>query len=137
MNRRELIATASALALIPSTSLAIGIREYAPGVVQEELDAGNTVFVDFYTTWCATCRAQHRVIGALKSENPAYEQAISFVQVDWDVYSRSKLSRRLKIPRRSTLVVLKGDQELGRVVAGTSTASIKALLDIALAAATA
>ena len=111
MNRRELIATVSALALIPSTSLAMGIREYTPGVVQEELDAGNTVFVDFYTTWCTTCRVQHRVIGALKSENPAYEQAISFVQVDWDVYSRSKLSRRLKI---STAVYVGGAEGRSR-----------------------
>lgn len=39
------------------------------------------------------------------------------------------------MPRRSTLVVLKGDQELGRIVAITSTDKIKALMDTALAAA--
>jgi hypothetical protein len=41
----------------------------------------------------------------------------------------------LNIPRRSTLVVLKGDQELGRIVAGTRKGDIKALLDRALQAA--
>lgn len=33
------------------------------------------------------------------------------------------------IPRRSTLIVLRGDEELGRIVAGTSEAQIKGLMD--------
>ena len=55
--------------------------------------------------------------------------------MDWDIHSRSKLSKELKIPRRSTLVVLSGDEELGRIVAGTSKSKIKELLDTALTAA--
>ena len=43
--------------------------------------------------------------------------------------------KELNIPRRSTLVVLKGDKELGRVVAETGRDKIKALMDTALAAA--
>jgi len=42
----------------------------------------------------------------------------------------------LGVPRRSTLIVLKGDKELGRIVADTSKSSIKALMDTALTAAT-
>jgi thioredoxin 1 len=34
-----------------------------------------------------------------------------------------------KIPRRSTLVLIKGGEEVGRLVAVTSQAQIKALLD--------
>jgi hypothetical protein len=41
----------------------------------------------------------------------------------------------MKIPRRSTLVVLRGNQELGRIVAQTGRDEIKALMDTALAAA--
>lgn len=133
MNRRDfLIATA---ALLPSAALA-GV-DYTPGLVKSELAAGKTVFLDFKADWCSTCAAQERVIKALKAENPAYEQAISFINVDWDRYGRSDLSKALKIPRRSTLVVLKGDQELGRIVAGTGKDTIKALMDTALGAATA
>ncbi len=43
----------------------------------------------------------------------------------------------MSIPRRSTLVVLQGDKELGRIVAQTGKAEIKALVDTALAAAAA
>jgi thioredoxin 1 len=44
------------------------------------------------------------------------------------------LAQQLRIPRRSTLVLLKGREELGRIVAGTSKAEIKSLLDKAFAA---
>ena len=133
MNRRNfLIASA---ALLPSAALAG--TDYTPGLVKSELEAGKTVFLDFKASWCSTCAAQERVINALKAADPAYEQAISFIDVDWDKYGRSDLSKGLNIPRRSTLVVLKGDQELGRIVAGTSKKSIKALMDTALNAASA
>jgi len=60
---------------------------------------------------------------------------VTFIDVDWDAYGDSDLAQRLNIPRRSTLVVLRGDQELGRIVAGTSRADIQALMDVALSAA--
>lgn len=107
---------------------------YQPGLVAQRLAAGETVFLDFKASWCGTCRAQGRQIEALKDENPAYGQAITFVDVDWDDWGRSEIVQRLNVPRRSTLIVLRGDQELGRIVAGTARDDIKALLDLGLAA---
>ncbi|MBI1417088.1 MAG: thioredoxin [Limimaricola sp.] len=135
MQRRTFLTLAAGAALAPAVLHADPIP-YTPGLVYKELAAGKTVFVDFYATWCTTCRAQHRVMDRLKAENPAYEQQITFVQVDWDTYKDDKLRHDLQIPRRSTLVVLKGSMELGRIVAGTDEAQIKALFDTALAAAT-
>ena len=93
------------------------------------------MFLDFKADWCSTCAAQERVINALLQENSAYEANVVFVNVDWDQYRGDDLTQRLRIPRRSTLVVLKGNQELGRIVAGTSRDDIKALMDTALSAA--
>lgn len=135
MKRRDFVLAAATTALLPTSVLAEP-QEYIPGLVQIELAAGKTVFLDFTATWCSTCAAQSRVMDKLKAENPAYEAAISFVDVDWDTYSNANLTRVLKIPRRSTLVVLKGNAELGRIVAGTSRKQIKALMDLALDAAT-
>jgi len=135
MNRRYfLITTAAAMAAAPAGFAA---SAYTPGLVARELAAGKTVFLDFTATWCTTCAAQGRAIKALKAENPVYEQAVSFIDVDWDTYKSAEITKSLNIPRRSTLVVLKGDRELGRIVAGTSKAAIKDLMDIALGAATA
>lgn len=134
MHRRDFILTS--LAFLPASALAAPVV-YTPGLVTSELAAGKTLFLDFKASWCPTCAAQERVLEALKAENPAYEQSVTFINVDWDDYGRSDLVRSLNIPRRSTLVVLRGEQELGRIVAGTGRDEIKALMDTALAAATA
>lgn len=133
MDRRSFLAlTAGAVAL---PGLAIAATDYTPGLVKKHLDAGDVVFLDFKASWCSTCAAQERVIKQLKAKNADYAAKIVFIDVDWDQYGRSELVKSLKIPRRSTLVALKGDQELGRIVAQTSTKTIKALMDTALAAA--
>lgn len=138
MQRRAfLLATAAAAALVTVGAEAGVGTDYTPGLVDRELAAGKTVFLDFAADWCTTCRAQERTITALVNENPAYGQSITFINVDWDQYRTAPLTQRLNIPRRSTLVVLKGDQEIGRIVAGTGRAQIQGLMDAALAAATA
>lgn len=134
MDRRTFIASAAAIA---AAGPAIAQKNYSTGLVEKELAAGNTVFLDFAADWCTTCRAQAAKIRKLKSENKAYEANITFIRVDWDRHGNGKLANRLNIPRRSTLVVLKGDRELGRLVASTRTEKIKELMDTALAAATA
>jgi thiol-disulfide isomerase/thioredoxin len=139
MNRRDLLKITAAISLVPFLPRAAAAQsiDYTPGLVDERLAAGDTVFLDFKASWCTTCAAQERVIDALKAENPAYATAITFINVDWDLYADDPLTERLAIPRRSTLVALKGDTELGRIVAGTGRDEIRALMDTALAAATA
>ncbi|MCK0140036.1 thioredoxin family protein [Aliiroseovarius sp. F47248L] len=134
MKRRQFLTLTAAASFAPWAAQATA--DYSPGLVTKALDKGETVFLDFKASWCSTCAAQERVINALKAENPAYESSITFIDVDWDLHRKSKLTKSLRIPRRSTLVVLKGDQELGRIVAGTSKSDIKALMDTALTAAT-
>jgi thiol-disulfide isomerase/thioredoxin len=134
MKRREFLVLGAAATLAPLAAQAAETLEYTPGLVKERLAAGETVFVDFKADWCTTCRAQERVIGALRGENAAYDDAITFINVDWDQHGRGELARELNIPRRSTLVVMKGEAELGRLVARTSRRDIQGLMDTALAA---
>jgi len=72
------------------------------------------------------------VIRALREANKVYEDKIAFVYVDWDQHHRSPISKSLNIRRQSTLVLLNARGEVGRLVAATSKASIKSLLDKAL-----
>jgi thioredoxin len=133
MKRRQFIALTGAATLTPMLAQAAQKSlVYTPGLVDELLANGDTVFVDFFTTWCSTCRAQGRNIEALRDANPAYDESMTFVKVDWDIYSEDDLSIWLNIPRRSTLVVLRGDDELGRIVANTSKTAIKELMDLGL-----
>jgi thiol-disulfide isomerase/thioredoxin len=134
MNRRHFLTLTAALPFAGTALGAAGLVEYAPGVAEAAMDEGKIILLDFNATWCSTCAAQERVIQALREENPAYDGAITFINVDWDAHGKGALSRALKIPRRSTLVLLKGRTELGRIVAGTAKAEIKALLDKGIAA---
>ncbi len=131
MNRRDFILLSGAAAALPMAALAAPM-DYRPGLVDELLARGDTVFLDFKASWCSTCKAQEKVLTKLKAENPDYEASITFVNVDWDTYGRSTFAKRLNIPRRSTLVVLHGDGEVGRLVAETREDQIRELLQSAL-----
>lgn len=137
MQRRDfltLTATGLMLTGLSAPARAADRVFYTPGLAEDAMAAGKVVFLDFWTNWCTTCAAQGRVLDGLRAANPAYDKAITFITVDWDQYADGTLSKSLKIPRRSTLVAMKGQTEIGRIVAGTAEADIKALLDAALAA---
>ena len=143
MNRRDFLSLTAAVTL--ATPLALAPRAaraatstmltYAPGLIEERLGKGEVVFVDYHATWCGTCAVQDRIMTELQAENPAYLQKITFIRVDWDTWLNDPVTTSRNIPRRSTLLVLKGDAELGRLVATTAKAKIKELFDTALAAA--
>ena len=133
MNRRHFLITTTALVAMPFAALAGGEWiNYKPGVIQSLLNEGKTVLVDYSAVWCSTCKAQERVLNDLRDMNPAYDDAMVFVRVDWDDYGRHAVTTSRKIPRRSTLLVLRGNEELGRIVAGTRVADIEALMDLGL-----
>ncbi|AXI47202.1 thioredoxin [Sulfitobacter sp. SK012] len=132
MNRRIFFVSILATTMMPVMALAADFVDYEPGIIETALEDGKTVFVDYSARWCGTCKRQERVINALRVADPAYDNAMTFVKVDWDTYKNHEVAVFRDIPRRSTLLVLRGEQELGRVVAGTSESQIKALMDSGL-----
>lgn len=132
MKRRTFIASGAAALMTPMAAFAAGFVDYKPGVIETALAEGKTVLVDYSAKWCGTCKRQERVINALRDKNGAYDAAMTFVKVDWDTYKNDDVTVVRSIPRRSTLIVLRGEDELGRVVAGTSESQIKKLMDLGL-----
>jgi len=127
-NRLVTSAIAS-LTLISSLSFAEEMIDYKPGLIKTRLDAGETVLVDYFATWCSTCARQGEILKELRAENPQFDENLTFVKVDWDTYQGHAVTSSRNIPRRSTLVLLQGDKELGRIVAGTDKEAIKALIN--------
>ena len=133
MLRRDFLLLTAAVSLAPLAARAQFIP-YAPGVAEEAMARGERIILDFYATWCSTCARQQRVMDGLRAANPAYDRDLTLIHVDWDSYGNGDLVRRFAVPRRSTIIALKGERELGRTVAGTAEAEIRPLFDAALTA---
>ncbi len=65
-------------------------------------------------------------MSALIDSNPEYA-AVKLIRADWDKHGKSGLRKELKIPRRSTLLMFKGGEEVARVVAQTDKQVIEDL----------
>lgn len=134
MHRRRFLASLTASAAIAGSVSFASLAQasahavpYSAKQLQGLLASGKTVLLDFAATWCTTCRAQERVLDSLMGGG-AYNNIV-LMRVDWDTYRDTQIVSDLSIPRRSTLVLLRGNKELGRVVAQTGQSAIKGLLD--------
>jgi thiol-disulfide isomerase/thioredoxin len=133
ITRRHLLAGlagVSVSALAAGRGFALEFIDYSGSELAGLEASGKPYVINFHATWCPTCAAQQRVLDALQGESAAYA-AIPILRVDWDTYGNSDLARALAIPRRSTLVLMRGTTELGRLVAETRKERIAALLDLA------
>jgi len=133
ITRRHLLAGFAGLSLtslMTAQGMALMIIPYTGPELDALAQGGKPYLVNFRASWCSTCAVQQRVLDALQAESEAYA-AIPILRVDWDEYGNGELARRLAIPRRSTLVLMEGNTELGRLVAETRKDRISALLDLA------
>ena len=129
MNRRAFFANSAGLALLTSTpgvSASESQFNYTPELLEIALDSGGPVLLGFHAAWCSTCRTQERVVASLLEENEIYAN-VTIIIADWDEQKRSDLVKELRIPRRSTLVMFNKGEEVDRVIAQTSRASIENL----------
>ena len=65
----------------------------------------------------------------LRASYPQYDKSITFILIDWDTFGSHAVTTSRKVPRRSTMVLIKGGTEVGRLVAQISEHKIRALLD--------
>ena len=128
MNRRTFISVLTGLVLMSGMSFANESIVYTPGLIKERLSAGETLFVDYSATWCSTCNRQEKILTKIRENNSAYDEKMTFVKIDWDTYKDHEVTSSRNIPRRSTLLVLRGNEEIGRIIAGTDPKEIEALM---------
>jgi thioredoxin 1 len=132
MHRRTLIALTGSLAVTLPLPAWAAPQPYVPGLAEEAMERDERIVLMFSAGWCSTCRRQERIIDALRAADPRIDRDLTVIRVDWDEHGAGELSRRFNVPRRSTLIALRGDAELDRIVAGTSEAAIRALFERAL-----
>jgi thiol-disulfide isomerase/thioredoxin len=109
------------------TSYALEVKPYSDAALATAQKADGPVALHFRADWCPTCRAQDKVLESLKAE-PGLDLTVLAVNYD----TEKDLKRRFHINSQSTLVVLKGQKETGRLVGDTSKLNILGALKSAL-----
>jgi thiol-disulfide isomerase/thioredoxin len=124
INRRLIVA---GLALSAFLTFAAEAEEKKP-FDQAAFDAaqaqGKPVLVEVTASWCPVCKAQAPTLSKLRSD-PRFKDLISF-DIDFD--SQKDLLRKFNVSKQSTLIMFKGNQEVGRSTGDTNPSSIEALL---------
>lgn len=132
MHRRTFLLSTAALA-VPKFGAAYPAQTFTPAVWRNLRGTDQTLVMNFRASWSLTCQIKADLIAEALAENPAYTN-LTFVDVDWDTFGRSQMTQRLKVERRSTLLVMKNGEEVTRLVNEPYARRVRALLDAALAA---
>lgn len=98
---------------------------YSKAAFDKALADGKPVVVDFWASWCPTCKEQKPVVQALMNE--AKRKDLTLFLADFD--KEAALKKRLGVTMQSTLVVLKGGKEVARSTGQTDKAELAGLLD--------
>lgn len=109
--------------------LAEPVTNYQAGAIQtfdqQKFDAavadGETVFLDFYATWCPTCRVNEPIV------NSAFDGSHDVVGFRVDYDNETELKKKYSVISQSTYLVLKDGNEVDRYL-GSLTPSRMAIL---------
>jgi len=116
----------SAVAAFTAMGPAIaGEMPFTTQAFQDAQKAGKPILVEIHASWCPTCKAQKAILSDLLPEPKFKDMVVLRVDFDSQKDAVSEFGARIQ----STLVVYKGDKEVGRSVGDTDPASIAALLD--------
>lgn len=105
---------------------ALEIRPYTADALADVQKADKPVALHFHADWCPTCKSQEKALQALKAE-PGLDMTVLVANYD----TEKALKQRFNIRSQSTFVVLRGQQERGRVVGETTPAGIRNVLKTA------
>lgn len=129
LSRRTTLIALSAFCVVASVpALALQGAKFSLPALAEAQKSGKPVLVEITAPWCPTCKAQRPILDKLLTS----EKYKSFVTLAMDFDTQKDDLRAVKAQMQSTLIVYKGDKEVGRSAGDTNPASIEALLAKAL-----
>ena len=85
---------------------------------------GEPILVDIYASWCDVCKRQSVVLDKLRA-TPKYAGLVTF-RINYD--TQKDLMRKFKATVQSTLIVYRGETEVGRSIGETQPEWIEDLL---------
>ena len=123
LNRRSLLAATALLAFAPLQA-AHAEADFTMENFKAAQKDGKRILVDVWASWCPTCKAQGPI---LKSELAKPENKdVVMLRVNFD--TQLDVLKAFKVQSQSTLIMFKGDKEIGRSVGDTNVSSIGKLI---------
>ena len=126
---RRILPTLAALACVLSATwmspaYADEPQDYTDAAFAAAEKSGRPILIDSFATWCDICKRQKPTLGHLMQE-PKYKDYV-VLRVNFD--TQKDALRKFKAPVQSTLIVYRGDKELGRSVGETQEEWVDDLL---------
>ena len=119
----------NSLKMLLATALFVGFslvakagQPFDPNAFQQAQAAGKLILVDVTASWCPTCKQQRPIVEEIEKATPN----LVVYEVDFD--SAKDVLKRFRVQHQSTLIVFKGNNEVGRSTGETNPASIRALV---------
>ncbi|MGE3914972.1 MAG: thioredoxin family protein [Hyphomicrobiaceae bacterium] len=128
ISRRSMLAAAAGFTFLVAGMPALAAEKYSSAAVEAAQKAGKSVLVEISAPWCPTCKAQRPIIDNLAGSDKY--KGFSYFTVDFD--TQKDVVKKLNARSQSTLIVYKGEAEVGRSVGDTDPAKIEGLLAKAL-----
>ncbi len=116
------------LVMLAMPALAAERRPYDPSAFANARAAGFPVLVDISAPWCVACAVQNAAI----VRNLLRPEFTRFQIFDVDFDHQKDVVRQFNATNPSTLIIFKGSRETARVIGGTDTDLIGAMMQRAI-----
>jgi thiol-disulfide isomerase/thioredoxin len=97
---------------------------YSPETLEQAELSGHPVLLEFYASWCSTCRSQSKALDSLKSQEDF--QDLIVLRADYD--NDKELKKRFGVKKQSTLILLKDGKEVARTIGTTRESALAEFL---------
>lgn len=112
------------LFLLAVPAHALEIIEYREKRVEEAKTNESVYVLHFYAEWCSVCLAQKRAMQKLEADKDLSNLKVFLVDFDFE----RKMKNAFNVERQSTMVLMRGQQEIARSLAITDKDKIAEFL---------